>query len=292
MKIPVLQTGWTPTLRQTCIPATAALCIVVRMMLSGVSNGAGDTEPSGVRDGLQTFEMFGLLVAIYYLVRCNWRVSRPWNVLSVTGAAGLSAAGFHGIAITALAVTLRLAPGVDAARKAAAAILMAIAVQGVWAPLLFAHISQFLLPLDAAAAGSILSLLVPGVSWDHTIITAPSGFGIDIVAGCSSIHNLSLAALCWVTMTMLQRPYWTRYDLFVGLATGLVQIAANVTRLMIVSLSASAFDFWHDGVGRHFFAAAATFAAIVIAGIGASWASDRARPSSFENRVTWPRAGS
>lgn len=70
-----------------------------------------------------------------------------------------------------------------------------------------------------------------------------------------------------------------RRDLLVGLAAALVQVACNVARLILVSTGAAAFEYWHDGPGRHAFAVAATLAAILVAFLGASWACPPASQS-------------
>ena len=75
---------------------------------------------------------------------------------------------------------------------------------------------------------------------------------------------------------MMLRPYWVKYDLWVGAVAAVAQIACNETRLVLVSMSRPMFDYWHEGTGAHFFAGAATLTAILIALFGAQWAGHMA----------------
>ena len=147
--------------------------------------------------------------------------------------------------------------------RAAGTVAAAVAVQAVWAPLLFSKISFLLLQIDAGVVGWLVSYFVPGASWDGTVVYTPSGHDVAITSACASFHNLSLASLCWVTLTMLHRPYWLKGDFYVGLIAGLIQFGFNVWRLVFVCLSPSMYDFWHEGFGKHIFSAVATTCAIV-----------------------------
>jgi hypothetical protein len=47
----------------------------------------------------------------------------------------------------------------------------------------------------------------PGTIWKDNMITGPNGFGIAVYDARSSIYNVSLAVLCWLTVSMWQRQY-------------------------------------------------------------------------------------
>ena len=76
-------------------------------------------------------------------------------------------------------------------------------------------------------------------------------------------HNLSIASLRWVTLTMLHRPYCVKSDFRVGLAALLIQFGFNVWRLVFVCLSLPMYEFWHDRFGKHTFSAVAAGCAII-----------------------------
>ena len=136
-------------------------------------------------------------------------------------------------------------------------------MQAVWAPLIFSKLSFLFLQIDAGVVGWFISLVVPGASWDGTIVFTPSGHNVEITSACASFHNLSLASLCWVTITMLHRPYWVKSDLYVGVVAILIQFGFNVWRLVFVCLSLPMYEFWHEGAGKHIFSAVATASAII-----------------------------
>ena len=257
------------------VVVAAAVLAVAAMLWASSSSTPPNPEQTGARNGLQAFEMLGLFVAIFRLSQSEWCLYDPIDVAGLMLAVLVALSGHYALAVAVFACALYFHSRHDLPRQAAAALMMAISIQAVWAPLLFSRLSFLLLPLDAKAAGAALSLIVPGAGTDHTTIFMPNGFNVTVVAGCSSFHNISLASLCWVAVTLLQRPYWTRRDAFVGLATALVQVGFNVARLMVVSTSEPLFNYWHDGSGRHAFAIGATMAAILIAFFGASWAQDR-----------------
>jgi hypothetical protein len=89
------------------------------------------------------------------------------------------------------------------------------------------------------------------------------GHEVAVYAPCASFHNLSLASLCWVTLTMLHRPYWLKSDIYVGVAAALIQFGFNIWRLVFVCLSLPMCEYWHEGFGRHIFSAVATACAII-----------------------------
>src|SRR5262249_49196332 len=109
----------------------------------------------------------------------------------------------------------------------------------------------------------LISLFEPGASWSGTVVYTPSGHNVAITEPCASFHNLSLASLCWVTLTMLHRPYWVKSDIYIGLFAALIQFGCNIGRLVFVCLSLPMYEFWHEGLGKHIFSGVATACAII-----------------------------
>ena len=260
------------------IVIAVAVLVVTAMLWACSSSAPVNPDQTGARNGLQAFELLGLFVAIFRLSQSEWCWYDPADAAGLVLVGLVVVSGYYALAVTVFACSLFLHSRQNLPRRAAAALILAISIQAAWAPLVFSRLSFLLLPLDARVAGAVLSLIVPGAGTDHTTIFVPNGFNVTVVAGCSSFHNVSLASLCWVAVTLLQRPYWVRRDALVGLATALVQIAFNIARLMVVSTSEPLFDYWHDGSGRHAFAIGATVAAILIAFFGASWAQNGEAP--------------
>jgi hypothetical protein len=217
----------------------------------------------GGRTALGAFEFLGAIASLY-LVSLGSDGTTSWSDWLACGSVILVACvGFAGTSITMFALYL-LFRDQDPNTKAAGTVAAAVAVQAVWAPLLFSKLSFIFLQIDAGVVGWLISHFVPGASWGGTVVFTPSGHNVQITAPCASFHNLSLASLCWVTLTMLHRPYWLKSDLYVGLAAMAVQFGFNVWRLVFVCLSSPMYDFWHDGFGKHIFSAVATACAIVL----------------------------
>jgi hypothetical protein len=215
------------------------------------------------RAALGVFELCGVAGSLYLLSRGNsgnasfldWMVCGSATLFACTGLATYS--------ISLFPCYLFVRDRSDQNAKAAGTVAAAVAIQAFWAPLTFSKISFFLLQIDAGVVGWIVSYFEPGTSWKATIIYTPSGHNVAITAPCASFHNLSLASLCWVTLTMLHRPYWVKGDFYIGLFAALIQFGFNVWRLVFVCLTLPMYEFWHDGFGKHIFTAVATAFAII-----------------------------
>ena len=228
--------------------------------LSAWIDGEGDLAGHAA---LGTFEVCAAAASLYLLSGSN--AGKPSRVDWLGGllAVLFAAIGLVGYSVVAFSFYLILRDRYDLRARAAGAVALAIAIQAVWAPLIFSRLSSFFLQIDATMVGWLLGYVVPGAASNGTIVTTPGGHDVIITAACASFHNLSLASLCWVTLTMLHRPYWIRSDLYVGLGAMLIQFGLNVWRLVFVCMSLPMYEYWHEGLGKHIFSAVATVCAIV-----------------------------
>ncbi len=153
--------------------------------------------------------------------------------------------------------------------RAGAAVLGALSVQSLWGPTLFSLFTVYLLRADAALVGVALKLTRGGFDWHENVIST-QGFTVGIYNDCSSFHNISLAALCWISLTKLHRPTFIRSDFKFGAAACLAMIALNAARLYAISLGRESFAFWHDGAGAQIFAVTASFIIAAICAWGTS----------------------
>jgi hypothetical protein len=222
----------------------------------------GDRIDVAGRAALGAFEFFGAVVSLQRLSSGRLGSASLLDWLGCVSAILVASVGFAGSSITLFALFLFVRYPHDPNTKAAATLAAAVAVQAVWAPLIFSEISFPLLQIDAGAVGWLVSHFVPGASWSGTVVYTPSGHDVAITSACASFHNLSLASLCWVTLTMLHRPYWLKSDLYVGLVAMLIQFGLNIWRLVFVCLSLPMYEIWHEGFGKHIFSAIATACAI------------------------------
>jgi len=250
-------------MRTTKLLLAISVIAVFAVFFFHTLSALADRSDAGGRAALGAFEFFGVAASLYLLSK-----GKPGSVslmdwfacaIAILGAC----AGWAGGSITIMALYLLLRNSDDLSTKAAGTVVGAVVVQMLWAPLVFSKISFLLLQIDASVVGWLISHFVPGASWSGTVVHSSSDHNVEITAACASFHNLSLASLCWVTLTMLHRPYWLKSDLYVGLTAMLVQFGFNVWRLVFVCLSPPMYDFWHDGYGKHIFSAIATACAII-----------------------------
>src|SRR5262249_10451947 len=155
--------------------------------------------------------------------------------------------------------------------RAAAAVLLALAFNGFWGPLIFDFFAFPLLRADAAFVGGLLYLTQPGMSWAQTIVGTPEGHSVMIYGPCSSFHNISLGLLCWVTITRLARTDWVVTDVLIAFAVCTIVVVLNGTRLYLMALGPDYFTYWHDGFGQHLFSWATAFGVLFASLWGAAY---------------------
>jgi hypothetical protein len=243
-----------------------------------------ETEPlTGLFEGLATllaqnsvfhyigwYAVFGLLREATLADR-----ARPWEVACALGLCVvnvLQAKSTVWVSATAVSLYLWVVHRGDIRVRAAAAVLFALAVNGLWAPLFFRTFSYPILLADAVMVGGTLFLLQEGTGWLGTnIIGTMSGHRVLIYGPCSSFHNISLGLLCWVSLTMLARPRWVRDDLSVAAAVVTTVVLLNTARLYLLAMSpdTASYNYWHGGRGEEFFAWAMTGGVLAISLWGA-----------------------
>ena len=140
--------------------------------------------------------------------------------------------------------------------RAAAAVMLALATQLFWGRLLFELVAFQTEIIDAHLAAAMLSAMHRAVQLDANIVTTGSQ-QIVIYDSCTSFRNISLALLCFVSMTKLMRTEWRRTDLITAAALVAATVAMNSLRLFLMaSAPAGGFDFWHTGAGSQLINAA------------------------------------
>ena len=157
--------------------------------------------------------------------------------------------------VTALGVAILcwLFSGGDRKLRAAGIVVAALSVQQLWGRILFALFARPVLRAETAVVGTMLQAVRAGTEWRDNVITGPSGHGIAVYDYCSSFHNLSLAALCWVTVRSLRDQSWQVRDLVIGCAVGMTIVLFNVTRLCLMAWDANLYHYWHNGAGVEIF---------------------------------------
>jgi hypothetical protein len=168
------------------------------------------------------------------------------------------------VAATGVALYLWLFSAGDAKRRAAGIVLAALSVQELWGHILFNLITFPLLRAETAVVGTLMDFVRPGTMWQDNVVSGPSGFGIVIINSCSSFHNLSLALLCWVTVSRLWHQNWRVRDFVFGAVIGVVMIMFNVVRLCLMAWNVDLYHYWHDGIGAEMFAVGASLTILLL----------------------------
>jgi hypothetical protein len=139
------------------------------------------------------------------------------------------------LAVAALSLYVIFSTNVDSSRRGAF-ILLATTVPMLWSRLLFQFFANLILQIDASLVGWIL-----GTHRTGDIVEFADGSGVLVIwPACSSLANVSLAVLCWVTVNQLVGHKNSAYDLLWCLLACISVIAVNVARISLMGLSQ-----WH-----------------------------------------------
>jgi exosortase/archaeosortase family protein len=224
-------------------------------------------------ESIGAFQMLGwfaVLRLLYLQTSFAPASSRDFWVAGVVGAINLLPSGkaiWIAASVAALYIHARTEKGSNG--RAGAAVLGALSVQSLWGPTLFSLFTVYILRADAALVGVALKLTRGGFDWHENVISNKD-FTVGIYNACSSFHNISLAALCWISLTKLHRPTFIKSDFKFGAAACLAMIALNAARLYTISLGPESFAYWHDGAGAQIFAVASSFVIAAICAWGTS----------------------
>jgi hypothetical protein len=139
------------------------------------------------------------------------------------------------IAVTGLSLYILLSSDVATSRRGAA-ILLATTVPMLWSRVLFQFFANLILAVDA----SLVSWLLGTHRTGNLVEFADHSAQLVILPACSSLANVSLAFLCWVTLSQLVCHKRSVYDLLWCLIACAAVVTVNVARITI-----SGFSEWH-----------------------------------------------
>jgi exosortase/archaeosortase family protein len=140
---------------------------------------------------------------------------------------------------------------------------IAISTHAAWGQLAFRIMSAPILRLETLAIARLGQDLGLGLAVNGAELATPSGWSVYILAPCSSFHNLSLAALVWLSLLKLGREPIRQSAWFALFTGGVLIVLLNASRILLMTLSEAQYQYWHDGLGRSLFICL-TFAAIAI----------------------------
>lgn len=199
--------------------------IVLFACFAGISTLLSGDKNSADRDGVRSTD---LGVAVVFL-----------------GLVILPIFALSWVAVTGLSLYILLFANGGPSRWRGAVILLALTVPMFWSRLLFQFFAKFILDVDASLVASLL-----GTDRAGNLVHFADGSGYMVVlAPCSSLANMSLAFLCWISVTQWAKHRWSAMDLVWSLAACASVIAVNVTRISLMGLSRSHYEAIHSQWG-------------------------------------------
>ena len=145
------------------------------------------------------------------------------------------------LAVTMLSLYVLLFAQATESQHRGAVILLAATVPMLWSRLVFDLFANFILGVDAALVGWML-----GTHRSGTIVEFADHSGtLAIFPSCSSLANVSLALLCWVTISAYVRHEWRLQDIFWCLLACSSVVAVNVIRISLMGLSSAHYQMLH-----------------------------------------------
>jgi hypothetical protein len=255
--------GWLETLQKSLPRGEyfAGLYIV------GCANGLGSNFIRALNSGdwtgglqnVSAIVWFTCFVGISFLLRDKNDTIKTADLAVGVGFVALCAAPaaeVNWIAVTGLSLYILLFTRDDSARRLlladdglarrrGAIVMLALTIPMLWSRVLFSLIARVFLEIDATFVGWLLRTPRTG----NVLRFADNSGDMVILPACSSLANVSLAFLCWVTFTQYVGHQRSREDiLWCALACASV-VAANVVRIAIMGLSQWHYMTFHYGWG-------------------------------------------
>jgi hypothetical protein len=171
----------------------------------------------------------------------DWAIGAGFLVL-----VSLPIGHFSWLAVTGLGLYILVFANTLASRRRGALILLATTVPMLWSRVLFNLFANLLLEIDASLVAWLL-----GTSRTGNMVRFANDDGyLVVLPACSSVANMSLSFLCWMTACVWLRHRWSPQDILWGfLACGSVA-AVNVGRLSLMGLNQEIFEIVHGPWGE------------------------------------------
>jgi hypothetical protein len=209
--------------------------------------------------GISVIVWVACFVGLRFLLRGKADVIHPSDVAVGAGLLPLvilPVGALSWLAMTALSLYTLFFTNVSLALRKGAIILLATTMPMLWSRLLFDLFANLILQTDAALVAWLLDTDRRGTIVDF----ADKSGSLAILPGCSSLTNVSLAILCWVTISQYVGHRWSPYDIFWCLLGCMSVVVMNVARLSLMGLNLPHYEAIHGHWGD-------TFANVIILGL-------------------------
>jgi exosortase/archaeosortase family protein len=239
-------------------PVAFAGCCLVAAINARSGNFALSIKELGVQNA--AFMLFEISAVIWFAMYAAWTIARSCKTPDayirgdIVLLCGLVTAilmplpmlsGFAGLA-AGLWLLKTSEKGSDSWRVAI--IIIAIAAQQIFGRLFLALFAETILQADILLVG-----MAGGLKATGNVLTRPDGSNLIVAASCSSVRNMSVALLAWVTVTQLFRLRLDKRLALYVLASLTMIFLLNSARLLSMAWFPEYFDFLHVGGGAALF---------------------------------------
>jgi hypothetical protein len=193
---------------------------------------------------ISTIPLFAAIAGISLLLRDKDAEIRPADI--AVGAFFLllsvfSIGALNWVAVTGLSLYILIFANGGASRKRGATVLLALTASMLWSRVLFAVLAHPILQADASLVSWIL-----GTERTGTIVGFADGSGkLVVLPACSSLANLSLGFLCWISVTQLFKQRLSAEDILWCVLSCVSVVAINVTRISLMGLNHHNYSLLH-----------------------------------------------
>ncbi len=262
--------GWRPI-----FAATAALLVVnavaTRAGAAVQQYGLGTALVSGL--GFSWALWLSFAICLRLALKAPDRAIRRhdlWIVAGCIASALIPASPVSAVAATGLAIVTILNRDESVERKAAAMVLLAIAVQLLWSRLIMLVFVHPIANADAFLVGLITHTPTHG----NAVQLVTGARSLSILEGCTSVQNASVALVLFVSIVRVFRPAPIRSELLYLAGAFLSVIVINTVRIAMMAQDEAAYHRIHGDTGT-------TLLNLIITVNGLAWAVMSVRREIF-----------
>lgn len=175
----------------------------------------------------------------------------PVRPLDLALAAGVGLAALlplptaSGVMLTVAGLCAAVTAGRGSRLRRAAIIFVAVSGTLVWGKVLLTLFTRPVLELDSWLMGAVL-----GVHQEGNVVWREGGAVAAVVStGCSSIHGVSIALVCWAVVCQYFEVPFDRRAVLTAVAAVLATMAVNMARIGGILVSPEWAHIIHDGWG-------------------------------------------
>jgi hypothetical protein len=156
----------------------------------------------------------------------------------------------------------------DPVAVAAGLVFVMVALQRTLVPLTVNLFAQPLTALDAMLVEGVLRITTGATARTANLVSGGDGYTLVVMIGCSSVHNVSIGLLCWLSLTRAIRSAWCAADWSAGAAVVLAIVTLNVLRMTAMASSPGLYAALHADSGAYVFDLVLLAAALAITLLG------------------------